>query len=134
MKKFIIILLCIFIFCGCSYKSFIVDTSLDEIKEKVENKETFILYIGSKDCSHCAEFKPKIEDVANEYKIKVYYIDISKLNKEEENELKKIANYSGTPTTAFIDEGEDLGTQTHIDGDVSIERIKKSFKNNGYIK
>lgn len=134
MKKIVIALLCIFIFCGCSYKSYIVDSNLDEIKEKVKNKETFILYIGSKNCSHCAEFKPKLEDVANEYKLTMYYVDISKLDNNEENELKKIANYSGTPTTAFIDEGEDLGTQTHIDGNVSIEKIRKSLKNIGYIK
>jgi predicted bacteriocin transport accessory protein len=134
LKKILALLLCMFILCGCSYKSYIVDTTLDEVKEKIENKEDFILYIGSKTCSHCAQYRPKLEDVANEYEITVYYVDVSTLSTEEENELKNIANYTGTPTTAFIYDGEDLGTQTHIDGDVSIEKIKQAFKNNGYIK
>lgn len=134
MKKFILLILCFFTFCACSTKSYIVNTSLDKIKIMIENKETFILYIGSADCSHCASYRPKLEDVTLEYEVTVYYIDTSKLDDTEYNELTKIVSFSGTPTTAFIKDGEDLGTQTHIDGDVSRERIINSFKNNGYIK
>lgn len=134
MKKFLLLILCIFAFCACANENYIIDTSLKEVKTMVENKESFILYIGSSDCSHCSSYRPKLEDVTLEYKVKVYYIDTSKLNDDEYDELTNIVSFSGTPTTAFIDEGEDLGTQTHIDGDVSIDVIKNSFKNNGYIK
>lgn len=134
MKKFLLLILCIFTFSGCTTKSYIVDTPIDEVKSMIENKETFILYIGSAECSHCADYKPKLEDVTLEYEVTVYYIDTSKLSDNEYNELTEIVSFSGTPTTAFIKNGEDLGTQTHIDGDVSREKIINSFKNNGYIK
>lgn len=134
MKKFILLILCIFTFCACSNKSYIIDTSIDEVKTMIENKETFILYIGSAECSHCSSYKPKLEDVTLEYEVTVYYIDTSKLSDNEYNELTEIVSFSGTPTTAFINKGEDLGTQTHIDGDVSKEKIINIFKNNGYIK
>lgn len=134
MKKVLLLIICIFSFCACTSKNYLIDTTLDEVKTKVENKESFVLYIGSADCSHCAQYKPKLEDVALEYEIDVYYIDTSKLDDTEYNELTQIVSFSGTPTTAFIENGEDLGTQTHIDGEVSIEKIKKIMKNNGYIK
>lgn len=134
LKKFLLLIFCIFCFCACSTKSYLIDTTLNEIKTMVENKESFILYIGSAECSHCSQYKPKLEDVALEYEINIYYIDTSKLNDNEYNELTKIVSFNGTPTTAFIENGEDLGKQTHIDGDVSIEKIKNIMKNNGYIK
>lgn len=134
MKKFVLLILCIFIFCACSTKSYIIDTSFDKVKSMIESKETFILYIGSAECSHCADYKPKLEDVTLEYEVKVYYIDTSKLNENEYKKLTDIVSFSGTPTTVFINKGEDLGVQTHIDGDVSREKIINSFKNNGYIK
>lgn len=134
VKKFILLILCIFAFCACSNKNYIVDTSINKVKSMIDNKETFILYIGSADCSHCATYRPKLEDVTLEYEVTVYYIDTSKLSDDEYNELTDIVNFSGTPTTAFIVDGEDLGVQTHIDGDVSREKIINSFKNNSYIK
>lgn len=134
MKRFVLLILCIFTFCACSTKSYIIDTSMDEIKSMIETKETFILYIGSSECSHCAAYKPKLEDVSLEYKVIVYYIDTSKLSDEEYSKLTEIVSFSGTPTTVFIDNGDDLGVQTHIDGDVSREKIINTFKNNGYIK
>lgn len=134
MKKIILLILCIFTLCACSYKNYIINTSLDEVKTMINEKKTFVLYIGSSDCSHCKQFRPKLEDVTSEYEIEVYYIDTSKLDDNEYDALKEIVSFSGTPTTAFIYDGEDLGVQTHIDGDVSLESIKNSFKNNGYIK
>lgn len=135
MKKLKVILSIIFaiLLSGCS-KSYIIDTSINNIEKMVNNKESFVLYIGSKDCHNCTNFTPKIEDVANEYEIKIYYIDTYDISDEDYNRLFKIVNYNGTPTLAFITDGEDPGTQTHLVGNVSIDKIKSAFKNNGYIK
>lgn len=135
MKKIGIILVLVFtiILCGCS-KSYIINSSIDDIEKMVDNKESFVLYIGSKDCHNCTNFTPKLEDIINEYEINVYYIDTYNISDEDYNRLFKIVNYSGTPTVAFISSGEDPGTQTHIVGDVDSDKIKSAFKNNGYIK
>ena len=38
------------ILCGCSSKSYIINSNIDDIEKKVNNNESFILYIGSKEC------------------------------------------------------------------------------------
>ncbi len=133
IKKLFVCTLFIILLSGCG-KSYIINTSLDEVITKVNNKESFILYIGSAKCSHCATYKPKLEKVVNKHKIKVYYVDVSKLDDKELNKLSDIVSYSGTPNTAFIVKGEDPGSQTHIDGDVSESYIEDALKDNGYLK
>ena len=133
MKKILIFVLCLVLLCGCS-KDYITEISIDDLNKKIENKESFILYIGSAKCSHCKDYRPKLNEVVKEYNLTVYYVDISKLDNNQLKNLSKIISYNGTPATAFIEDGEDLGIQTHIDGDVSKKQIISAFENNGYIK
>ena len=122
------------ILCGCSSKSYIINSNIDDIEKKVNNNESFILYIGSKECHNCTSFTPKLEKIVNKNKISVYYIDTYNISDEDYNRLFKLVNYSGTPTLAFITEGSDPGSQTHLVGDVSSDKIESALKNNGYLK
>lgn len=133
MKK-IFVLFFILLLCGCQNQSYIKNININGIEEKVKNEDTFILYIGSKTCHNCASFKPKLEKIATENKIEIFYIDVAEITEDEYNRLFKIVNYNGTPTVAFITNGEDPGTQTHIVGNVSSDIVIKAFKNNGFIK
>ncbi len=133
IKKIFILSLFVMILSGCG-KSYIIDSSIEDIVKKVNNNESFILYIGSSNCSHCKTFRPKLEKIVNNNKIEVYYVDISKLDQDELSILSSISSYSGTPNTAFIVNGEDPGSQTHIDGDVDESYIKQALKDNGYLK
>ena len=54
------------ILCGCSNKSYIINSNIDDIEKKVNNNESFILYIGSKECHNCTSFTPKLEKVVKE--------------------------------------------------------------------
>ncbi len=131
--KFLLLLLLPLLLCSCS-KNYIINSTIDDIEKKVENNESFILYIGSSDCSNCASFTPKLKNVVNKNKITVYYIDIYNISDEDYTRLFKIVNFQGTPTVAFIKNGMDPGSQTHIRGNVSMDEIISSFKNNDYIK
>ena len=86
--------------------SHLVELNMSELQSKIENKETFILVISQTDCSHCAEYKPILKEVLAENNITAYEIDEKKLTKEENGQLKNIANISGTPTTVYIVDGE----------------------------
>ena len=119
---------------GCSNKSNIKEITLDELKEKIANKENFPLYVGNEGCSHCISYKPILEAVANENDIVIYHLDNSKLKEDEQSEFKSIINISGTPTVAFITEGEEETTLNRIVGEASKESTIKRFKSNGYIK
>lgn len=55
---------------------FIIVTATDII-EKIENKETFYVYFGSKLCPWCRSVIEKAVEVANLYGIdKIYYVDV----------------------------------------------------------
>ena len=141
IKKKVIILvsICLIVLAGAVIadiilgKSYFNQISDDEILEKLENKEDMILLISQTTCTHCISYKPKLKDVANEYKIKIYYIDVDLLNEDEAEKLKSKVNYSSTPVTVFIKNGEEKTAATRINGDASKEKIIKKLKNNGFI-
>ena len=110
-----------------------VDISLDEFKEKMANKETFALYIGNEGCTHCVSYLPTLESVLDEYDITIYHLDNSKLSDKEYAEFKTYINISGTPTVAFITDGEEETTLNRIVGEQSKEDTIERFKTNGYI-
>ena len=107
----------------------------------VENKESFILFIGSRTCSHCAEFKITLEEVIENYNVDFKYLDIANLSTEERISFSSSINFEGTPTTVFIEEGVDNSCNLftcdeakRIEGALSYEKTVEILKNNGYIK
>ena len=79
----------------------------NQYEEKVDNGEAFIVIIERAGCSYCVQYMPIVEDVANEKKIPIYYIDTDTLSSEEYTELSTTNNYLkrndwGTPTTLFL--------------------------------
>ncbi len=122
------------LFTGCSNsEEHIIEISLDEFKEKIANKETFVIYIGNESCSHCVAYLPILKSVLDEYDITIYHLDNSKLSDDEYAEFKTYINISGTPTVAFITDGEEETTLNRIVGEQSKETTIKRFKANGYI-
>lgn len=119
---------------GCSKESNIKEITLKELKQKIENKETFPLFVGNEGCSHCISYKPILESVAKDYDITIYHLDNSKLKDKDYSEFKRIINISGTPTVAFIENGEEETTLNRIVGEATYDATIKRFKSNGYIK
>ena len=79
----------------------------NEYEEKVENEDAFIVIIERAGCGYCVQYMPIVEEVANEKKIPIYYIDTDTLSQEEYTELSTTNNYLkrndwGTPTTLFM--------------------------------
>ncbi len=138
MKKLFTFVLCsclVMLFAGCSSKlSTYTTISLDEVYEKLDQKDSFILTIGSSNCSHCASFKPKMETVIKLYKVQVFYIDISELNEDEYKKFVQRMNFTGTPTTIFFEDGKETAMSNRIEGDKDIETIESKMKKAGYIE
>lgn len=139
MKKILKSLLIVFIvfvmLTGCSSNDkHIVDISLEDFKKKVANKESFALYVGNENCSHCVSYMPTLKSVLKEYNITIYHLDNSKLSEKEYADFKTYINISGTPTIAFITDGEEETTLNRIVGEASKESTIDRFKTNGYIK
>ena len=115
-------------------RSYLKEIKYDELMEKVEKKESFVVLFSQTTCTHCMDYKPKLEKVANKYRTHVYYIETDLLSEDEQKELKEHFNFSGTPTTVFVTKGEEKTAATRINGDVSEEKIISKLKSNGYIK
>lgn len=136
MKKILLLLtfiLVTFTF-GCGKKERILEVSANEFLTKIENKETFALYIGNDNCTYCNQYKPTLEDVLNDYDISIYHLDNSKLTSENYNKINPIINVQSTPTIVFIKDGEEKSTLDRIVGQVSYEKTVNKFKKNGIIK
>ena len=66
--KIIACTLFVVLLSGCGNKITTYDEiNYTEYSGMIENKDTFILYIGSSNCSHCADFKPTLEFSGNKY-------------------------------------------------------------------
>ena len=113
----------------------IITISFKELEKNLEKKETFILVITQKNCSHCAEYQPVLKEVLAENELVAYEIEQTSLTDAELAKLKDIASISGTPTTVFIEEGQEKSTATRIKGAGHSKRaIKNRLKAMGYIK
>ena len=138
-KVIILVCICLIILIGAFIadrilgKTYFNEIKYNEVIEKIDNKESFVLLISQTDCTHCISYKPKLEDVANEHKINIYYIDVDLLSEEENNNLNSYINFSSTPITVFLKNGEETTVATRINGDASKEKIEKKLKTNGFI-
>lgn len=141
MKKKVIIIcsICLIILIGgliwdkSMSKSYFTEIKSKEVIEKINNKESFVLVISQTTCSHCADYKPRVEKVANDKKIEIFYIDVDLLSKEDSIEFSKYINFDGTPATVFIKKGEEKTAATRINGAASTEKILAKLKSNGFI-
>ena len=115
-------------------KSNLVEISYDELVQKMENKDTFVLLISQTTCSHCEAYKPKLDKVAKEYNIIVYYIEADLLSDSQTSGLLNYFSYRGTPQTIFVIDGYEETAATRINGEATTDKIKSKFKSNGFIE
>lgn len=79
----------------------------DQYESMMNNGDPFIVIIERATCQYCTMYMPVVEEVANEKKIPIYYIDTDTLSSEELNKLSASNSYLkrtnwGTPTTLFM--------------------------------
>lgn len=124
MKKiFTLILITLFVIVGCS-KSYLKNLSFNELKEKMENKESFVVYFTGKDNS----LENHLSSIAEEYNLTFYKVNSSKISEQEKLDFQKIITFE-EPSIVFILNGSDPSKLSHV-SDTSttkkhiIERLK----------
>ena len=116
-------------------KGNLISLNYKEITDKVKKKESFILIVSRSTCSHCAEYKPKIESIAKKYNIDIYYTDYDLDTKDDQEKFLDEYKLDGsTPITIFIKDGKQTNLFDRIEGDVSKETAIEKFKKLGFIK
>ncbi len=121
MKKILMIIACLFLFTGCSkgYKGYVTNKTYtekgiktyqnikyDEYKKKIENKETFLLFVWQEGCTHCEAFKPIFNNVIKKMDLKVYGIDLKGLSEDEYKVFKNKTFVTGTPSLVLFEDGK----------------------------
>ena len=112
----------------------LTELNSNDVIEKINNKEDFVLLVSQTTCSHCMVYKPKVKEIANKHDVEIFYIDIDLLDKKESNEFGKYIYTDGTPVTIFFIDGEEETTANRINGNASSKRIEDSLKKYGFIK
>ena len=121
------------IISGCGNKTY-DEITYDDLNSMLEDKESFVLFIGSATCTHCDAYKVTINKVIEDYDVDIKYIDISKLSDSEVSSLQAKFPFSGTPTTVFVEKGEEESTFNRIEGESSYSEVVDALKENEYIK
>lgn len=102
----------------------------------VKSKNVIINVIASSTCPHCHNYNPIIESVASNYKIKLYFIEVDKLENEEYisyiNSIN-IPGYKGYVPYTFITYGgevvsENVGELDRNETDKLILNVLKQYK------
>ena len=104
-----------------------------KLSEKIKNGDNFIIIIERTGCGYCEMYMPIVEDVAKEYAIPIYYMDIADLSNEESVKLNESNTYLkrskwGTPTTLLMS-GEVVADtiSQYVEKDKFVEFIKKNI-------
>lgn len=130
----VVILIGAIIFDVTTSKSYFKEIKYDNLIEKVNNKDSFVLLVSQTICDHCKNYKPLLREVADDNKVMVYYIEVDLLTKEQQKEFKKLFSFSGTPMTIFVKNGNEETTANRINGAASKDKIIAKFKSNGIIQ
>ena len=102
----------------------------------VKSKNVIINVIASSTCPHCHNYNPIIESVASNYKIKLYFIEVDKLENEEYSSYINsisIPGYKGyVPYTFITYDGEvvseNVGELDRNETDKLILDVLKQYK------
>lgn len=137
MKKVLLVLFVLFSLTACNKKfskGEVVTAYADEVLEKLENKESFIVYVGYDDCQSCKEFKPILNQLIENYDITIYYLPTD--DKQTEDQLNEIQyNYFyrmyWTPTTYIVEDGEVLAIKEQL---IEYEELVEWLKEYGKIE
>lgn len=131
MKKicYIMSILVILLFTGCS-KSKLTTITLDELNNKISNKDSFVIYFEGEDTS----LKEKLEKVLTDNNIEGYLIKISKITEEERIKLEPTIAYEDS-AIVFIVNGKDSSILSHIkNSDTTTKEIEARLKDMNFIK
>ena len=83
------------------------EITYSDYEKMVKDGDAFIVIIERTGCSYCQQYMPLVEEVANEKKIAITYLNTDNVSEEDMNKLSTTNKYLkrnewGTPTTLFM--------------------------------
>lgn len=112
------------------------EITYSEYEEKMHTEAPFLVVIVRDGCGYCEMYEPILKEVAGEYKLPIYYINMTNLNNDEytalgtsNSYLKKNQGKWGTPTTLFMYGSSVIDSiPGYVDKDKFVDFVKENFK------
>ena len=140
MKKFLLCVLTLFTLVtitGCGKEeTYEYNYLATEVVEKIENDETFVVYLGTTTCSHCLAYGKLVPEYNKKYGVKIGHVVLDEVEVNEPegyDALMAIFPIEYTPTTYFVIAGEIAGSVVGaLEEDQIVEElIKYGFLDEG---
>ena len=131
MKKILCLvsILALILLTGCS-KSNLNTISLDELYNKISNKDSFVIFFEDEDNG----LKTKLEEALSNNNIEGYLIKTSKISAEEKTKLEPIIAYDSN-SIVFVVDGKDASILSHVTNqDTTVKEITARLKDMNFIK
>ena len=111
------------------------EITYSEYVEKMNEEKPFLVIIVKDGCGYCEAYTPIVKEVAEEYNLPIYYINLTNITEEEYTALSKSNSYLksqqwGTPTTLFMSGNTVVGSISgYVDKDTFVkDMIDKYIK------
>lgn len=141
-KKLMICFLFFAVLSACSSnKGSVSNINASKAIDKVNSGDTFVLVVGTTNCTYCIEFDETLNDFIKENEITVYTLKIDKEStetvdgKEVRVKFLELEDLIGktirTPTTFFIVDGKTVSSH---EGAYSYEAFEKALKKYEFLK
>lgn len=132
IKKVLVIISILLLSCACS-NSYFKNISLKNLDKKLDDKETFILYLTDEE--EGKTLKNTLEKVVNKNKLNSYYLNTNKLNDNDLKSLKEIFMFDETNLILFIKNGKEETVLSRVnDIYMSENNLEQELKAQGFIK
>ena len=84
-----------------------IDMTYTEYEEKIDSGKPFMVVIVNDGCEYCEMYIPVIEEVASEYNLPIYKLNLANITNDEYSKLMNSNSYLkrekwGTPTTLLM--------------------------------
>ena len=131
MKRiFLILSLTFILLTGCGTSN-LKELSFSELKNKLEQKESFIIYFDKGDENI---LETKLNKIVKEYNLNGYTINTTKITNDEKLEIQPLIDYE-EPSIVFVINGLDPSKLSHVtDKDITIKDIIQRLKDINFIK
>lgn len=127
-----------------SKEAHITFINYDEYKSLIRKDDTSVIVIGQDGCSHCTNYKPALNSVAEDYNIAMNYLNLTNLTSEESNKLFENLKNIGYDDPEFLEDGsfgtpltliiEDSEVEHYISGERTISQLVRELTRIGVIE
>ena len=134
MKKKILLIITILLLTSACSSSYLKNINLKKLNEKLDNKETFVLYLTNEDETGIT-LKNTLLEVAKENDLKTFYLNTKDLNENDLKELKENFTFEEENIIVFVKKGQETTVLSRItDPYTSKKDLKEELKLQGYLK